>query len=218
LSDRPKDKSRQNPFKSLKGFCASPPKKPQKVAPEKPEKGPESEEDDATVFAREMNRLGLSAPEQDSRLPEDGKPRPVTERKSPPPSDRDLFLAALGQMETTFSDEFPAEEEVRAEPRRMRQLRKGKILPEAQLDLHGLSRAEARQKVRYFLENARHHGLRTVLLVTGRGKSSGSEPVIRKDVELYLESEGKAFLSEWGRAPRQFGGDGALVVFLKGEK
>jgi DNA-nicking Smr family endonuclease len=220
VSDRPKkDKFRPNPFKSLKGFCASAPEKPSKPAPQSK---PEAAEDDATVFAREMKRLGLEAPEPESdpsvRESAHKEQEAAAETRKAPPTDRELFLEALGTMETTFSDDFPVEEELRAEPRRMRQLRKGKIVPEAHLDLHGLSRVEARQKVRYFLENAAHHGLRTVLLVTGQGKSSGSEPVVRAEVELFLQTEGKTLVREWGRAPRQFGGDGAIVVFMRGEK
>ncbi len=198
----------------MKGFCASAPKKPLEPASQKPQP---PEEDDATVFAREMNRLGLEAPEPRSEPVEDshGEKAPESRKSASAPSDRELFLDALGAMETTFADEFPAEEDVRAEPRRMRQLRRGKLAPEAHIDLHGLSRVEARQKVRYFLENAIHHGLRTVLLVTGRGKSSGNEPVVRAEIELFLNTEGKPLVSEWGRAPKAFGGDGALVVFLK---
>ncbi len=220
MADKPKkDTFRPNPFKALKGFCASAPDK----APPKPavKRQPPPEQDDATLFAQEMQRLGLDArqedaeahPQDDARETQDGG-----RKSAAPSSDRELFLAALGTMETTFSDEVPAEEEARAEPRRMRQVRRGKLAPEARLDLHGLSRIEARQKVRYFLENAVHHGLKTVLVVTGRGKSSGSEPVVRAEVELFLNTEGKPLVSEWGRAPRQYGGEGALIVFLKGEK
>jgi DNA-nicking Smr family endonuclease len=60
--------------------------------------------------------------------------------------------------------------------------------------------------------------MKTVLIVTGRGKSSGAEPVLRAEVERYLNHDAGAWVSEWGRAPRQYGGEGALVVFLKGSK
>lgn len=217
-------KSSQNPFASLKGFCVSNdgPKKPSPpVSRTVPEPAIEDEpRDDATLFAEEMERLGLSpgggkaaveeAPEEETA--------DVTERVKTlsPPTDQELFCAALGTMDAVFEDEFPPEEEARAEPRRMRLVRRGQLVPEARLDLHGLHRDQAREKVRFFLENGVYQGFRTVLIITGRGLGSGSEPVLRSEIERYLTHQAGAWVVEWGRAPRQYGGEGALVVFLKG--
>ena len=98
----------------------------------------------------------------------------------------------------------------------MRQLRKGRLRPEATLDLHGCYREEARKKVRNFLESRQRQGMKTVLIITGRGlRSKNGESVIRSDIEAYLRTRAKAWVVEWGRAPKQYGGDGALVVFLR---
>jgi len=172
--------------------------------------------DGDALFAEEMARLGVDPSAEDVSI---AAPSPSVapdgNEEKPPATDKDLFLSALGTMEVTFQDEFPAEEEPPATARRIKLLRKGRLHPEASLDLHGMSREEARSRVRFFLEDALYHGRKTVLIITGRGKSSGTEPILRAEMERYLSLEGKAWVSEWSRAPRQYGGDGALVVFLK---
>lgn len=215
--DRKQDKTtdmRNNPFKDLKGFCVSAPEPPPaKAAPSPCTVAPEG----PVAFAEEMARIGvrkLKAQEREA-------PRPTlsqTEEAPPAPvGDVDLFAAALGKLDTVFTDRIPEADEAlpQAAPRRMKLLTRGKLLPEATLDLHGLSRDEALDRVRYFLENAAYHGRKTLLIVTGKGLRSEGEPVLRVAVEGYLAGEGRARVAEWGRAPRQFGGDGALAVFLK---
>lgn len=219
MSKRPKNEKSPNPFKALKGFRVSPSEPPRPPAEKKtpaPRKG--AEEDDFGLYTEEMRRLGLPAPRREPEAAGPKKPSPPPARPAAPATDRELFLTALGRLEATFSDEVPEEEALRAEPRRMRQVRQGRLAPEAELDLHGLTRAEARQKVLFFLENAAHHGKRTVLLITGRGLGSGGEPVVRAEVERCLEEEGRGWVSEWGRAPRKLGGEGALIVFLREAK
>lgn len=208
-----------SPFKSLKGIAVA----EDKVAAEK---GPVAEppavsvEDDAAAFEREMALLGVSARQQDDHQREDepSVDEPESRQEEPELTDDELFMASLGQMDNIFRDEIPEEEAASAPPRRMRQLRQGKRSPEARLDLHGLNRQEARQKVRFFLEDAVFHGLKTVLIITGRGKGSAEGPVLRTFMEGYLSNEAKAWVLEWDRAPARYGGEGALVVFLKGRR
>jgi DNA-nicking Smr family endonuclease len=214
--DRKQDPTqmRNDPFKALKGFCVSAPEPspPPKIAPLPRSVAPE----EPVAFSEEMARIGvrkLKAPEREA-------PRPAVPSVEEPPvpvGDADLFVAALGQLDTVFSDRFPEEDEVvpTAAPRRMKLLARGKLMPEATLDLHGLSRDEALERVRHFLDNAAYHGRKTLLIVTGKGLRSESEPVLRAAVERFLNGEGRSLVAEWGRAPRQFGGDGALAVFLR---
>ncbi len=216
--DRKQDKStqmRNNPFKELKGFCVSAPEpsppvktppSPRSVAPEEP-----------LAFAEEMARIGVRKLNPQEREVPRPTIAPAEETLPAPVGDAELFTAALGKFDTVFTDQFPEEDEAvpTAAPRRLKLLARGKLMPEATLDLHGLGREEALARVRYFLGNAAYHGRKTLLIVTGKGLRSESEPVLRTVVEGYLTGEGRALVAEWGRAPRQFGGDGALAVFLK---
>ncbi|MEZ4484804.1 MAG: Smr/MutS family protein [Syntrophotaleaceae bacterium] len=162
-----------------------------------------------------MALLGVDRRTSDGHEPEVALPEieAAREEKQVPPelSDEDLFLASLGQMDSRFRDEIPLQgEEESAAPRRMRQLRQGKLSPEDRLDLHGLTRQEARDKVRFFLEDGVFHGRKTVLIITGRGKGSAEGPVLREFIEGYLSREARAWVVEWGRAPARYGGEGAL--------
>ena len=190
------EQMRNNPFKDLKGFCVSAPEpsppvktppSPSSVAPEEP-----------LAFAEEMARIGV----RKMNPPEREAPRPtMIPVEKPPPApvaDAELFAAALGKLDTVFVDQFPEEDEAvpTAAPRRLKLLARGKLMPEATLDLHGLGREEALARVRYFLDNAAYHGRKTLLIVTGKGLRSESEPVLRTAVEGYLTEIGRASCRE----------------------
>jgi len=203
-----------NPFKSLKGFAVSspePPSPPPGKGPPPPDKAAEPD------FVAEMQRFGVCEIERE----EDLRPLPPC----PPPTrpsvgkelnDEELFLASLGTMQSVFQDQYPEEElSGTVVSRRMKQVRQGKLQPEASLDLHGLTRDAVRATVRDFLVNSLHRQLTLVLLITGRGKSGGGEAVLRGEVVAMLRQEGREWVSEWAVAPRHLGADGALVVFLR---
>lgn len=201
-----------NPFKSLKGFAVSEDKE---EVPEKPEavEAPAPERS----FDAEMDFLGVTPLDDrdESVVPEAKTPPDRTVAPPEPESDEEVFLDALGELDVRFSDQLP-DEPVLAQPRRMKQLRQGRLTPEASLDLHGFQRHEVSGKLTHFLQNASRNGWQTLLVVTGRGlHSDAGVPVLRDEVERFLHEEGKTQVAEWGRAPRQYGGDGALVLFMK---
>jgi DNA-nicking Smr family endonuclease len=225
-SDRKKSQGckefQNNPFKALKGVAA-----PSQDAGQSPlsRKGPEEKIpdqkciNDVDLFAREMDLLGVNrqAVDGDEKTPAAAPPDACASEDKPPEpaTDEELFLTALGSMDAVFQDEIPLEEKTAAAPRRMKLLRQGRLVPEASLDLHGLSREEAREKTRYFLEDSVYQGCKTVLVITGRGKGSADGPVLRSDMQRYLADEARAWVAEWAPAPGRYGGEGALVVFLK---
>ncbi|MEX1025885.1 MAG: Smr/MutS family protein [Planctomycetota bacterium] len=65
--------------------------------------------------------------------------------------------------------------------------------PRARVDLHGLDRARALQRVRETLIRARALGHREVLVVTGRGLGNRTQtPILRGHVEAWLKgNEGR---------------------------
>lgn len=204
-----KKKGFQNaPFKALKGASVFPEQQPAPQQPAKPEP-PEVEPD----FLTAMEQLGVK-PSGDARA-EEPPPEPA-EQGTAPEDDEALFLEQLGRFDKRFRDELPVEDQpTTASPRRLRQLRRGRIAPEAELDLHGSDRDTALVRLGHFLDNARFHGLQCVLVITGRGNRSAEGPVVREAVERYLAGPGGEQVLEWARAPRQHGGEGALVIFLR---
>ncbi len=212
------DSFKSNPFKTLKGFAASVPEEETLEIDSDP--GEKIKDEKERSFFEEMEFLGvdplLDGPEERS-VPEsietDAACIPQESK-----SEEELFIEALGELDVKFSDRLP-EEKIQAKPRRLKQLKRGSLSPDASLDLHGLLRHQVAGKIEYFLQNAAYQQWHTLLIVTGRGlHSADGQPVLRDEAEKYLETDGKALIAEWGRAPRQHGGEGALVVFLKKTK
>lgn len=95
----------------------------------------------------------------------------------------------------------------------MRRLRRGLYARRDELDLHGMTKAEARLAILGFLADASHHGLRCVRIVHGKGRGSGDRgPVLKAAVNRWLRRHDgvAAFCS----ARRPDGGSGALYVLL----
>ncbi|MDH3997731.1 MAG: Smr/MutS family protein [Desulfuromonadales bacterium] len=209
-----------SPFKDLKGLSAfSPPPEPEK--PKKQPAAPQPEEQ--VSFGGEMDFLGVKPlpgrkiePEEPHALDGSGASEPQAPPRVPKRDDESLFLEAVGAMDASFKDDWPQTEQpaTKAQPRRMRQVERGALKPQAELDLHGLTVAEASGKVGFFLQDALYQGWQTLLIITGKGLHSDDGPVLRKAVEQELEKH-RALVAEWGFAPRRLGGDGALVVFLR---
>ncbi len=98
-------------------------------------------------------------------------------------------------------------------PSTLRKLRRGQYRIEAQLDLHGLSVAEAGPRLREFLSASLRQQRRCLHIVHGKGLRSGSRgAVLRQLVNAVLRRtpQVQAFAS----APQIEGGTGALYVLL----
>jgi len=78
------------------------------------------------------------------------------------------------------------------EARRIRDLR-----PQARLDLHGYSAADAEKALNAFLEGAARAGLEKVLVVTGKGVHSKGEPVLGKTARMYTRRAPSRAASAW---------------------
>ena len=88
--------------------------------------------------------------------------------------------------------------------------------PDDEIDLHGMTREEAIHAVQNFILSSHRAGFRNVLIITGRGRRSGGQgPVLTQSVEQWLQRNGKPYLRDFGEAPGEWGGAGALWVFLK---
>ena len=107
--------------------------------------------------------------------------------------------------------------------RKHAKMTKGKLDPEARIDLHGMTLAEAHPELIRFILNAQTAGLRLVLVITGKGKQGpdhGPIPqrmgVLRHQVPLWLRQPplGPAIL-QVTEAHLKHGGGGAYYVYLR---
>jgi len=106
--------------------------------------------------------------------------------------------------------------------RRMRQkLGRGSEPIDARIDLHGMTQADAHAALGHFLRRAQRDGARVVLVITGKGARSGSDPhtergVLKRQVPLWLESsELRSFVVGFESAGVGHGGAGALYVRVR---
>ena len=93
-------------------------------------------------------------------------------------------------------------------------LRRGQWSVQGELDLHRLTRDEARDALTAFLNEARGYGWRCVRIVHGKGLSSPNrEPVLKGKVRSWLAQRDEVLA--YCEAPRHSGGSGAVLVLLK---
>lgn len=100
---------------------------------------------------------------------------------------------------------------------------RGKVMPEARIDLHGMTLAEAQPELIRFILNAQTAGHRLVLVITGKGKrgdDTGPIPqrmgALRHQVPQWLRMSplGQAVL-QVSEAHLKHGGAGAYYVYLR---
>ncbi len=96
----------------------------------------------------------------------------------------------------------------------LRKLRRGHWVVQGEIDLHGLTRAEARAAVADFLREAVRRARRCVRIVHGKGLGSKNrEPVLKGKVRLWLAQREEVLA--FCQAPATQGGGGALLVLLR---
>lgn len=99
----------------------------------------------------------------------------------------------------------------------LRKLRRGQWVTQDEIDLHGLTVAEARPALVAFLNHCLRDGLRCVRIIHGKGLGSkNGEPVLKRKVASWLMQREE--ILAFCQARRTEGGGGAAVVLLKGAK
>jgi len=98
--------------------------------------------------------------------------------------------------------------------RRLRELRRGEIEPDVEIDLHGMTRAAAHAELVAALRDAIAAGQRCVLVVHGRGMRSTTGPVLRDALPGWLAEtpHGASVLAFAAGEPQR---GGATYVLLR---
>ena len=96
----------------------------------------------------------------------------------------------------------------------MRRLRGGRYIIEAELDLHGLRRDQAKQELVLFIRECQLKTLRCVRIIHGKGqRSPNKQPVLKTKTAGWLKQMDEVLA--YCTAPNTDGGTGALYVLLK---
>jgi DNA-nicking Smr family endonuclease len=214
------------PFSSLKGVVAATPPTPAAPPAEVPAPVPH-EDDGATLFLQAMGDVKKLAGSRQStgkdalslqKLPAASAKATVVPSSPQDTAAAELFLQEIGRMklEVKFTETLPDEDELKPmSGNRLKQLKRGVISIDYQLDLHGLTRDEALAELPRFLRTARAKGQVAVLVITGKGYNSTGEPVLQQAVAAWLRDAGRELVVEFAPAPREMGGSGAFVIFLR---
>ena len=112
---------------------------------------------------------------------------------------------------------------VEMDSKAFRKMKSGKLKPEARIDLHGMTLAEAQPRLTRFILDAYDDQKRLVLVITGKGKSrdhGGPIPVrfgvLRNQVPAWLKQFPLGpLVLQTTTANQRHGGEGALYVYLK---
>ena len=160
--------------------------------------------------------VGPVVPLQDTRAAmHRPRPAPVARQR-----ERDEALVMLEAISDEFDVESLLETDDALSYRRadiglevVRKLRRGVWAIQAQLDLHGLRRDQARERLTRFIHTAQRGGLRCVRVIHGKGNGSpGREPVLKNKVRSWLVQKKEVIAFTQARASD--GGNGALIVLL----
>jgi DNA-nicking Smr family endonuclease len=112
---------------------------------------------------------------------------------------------------------------LRMDAKAFRHMTRGRIAPEARIDLHGMTLAEAHPELIRFVLNAQAQGMRLILVITGKGKPGADDGpiprrpgVLRHQVPQWLRQVPLApAVLQVAEAHQRHGGAGAVYVYLR---
>lgn len=132
----------------------------------------------------------------------------------PPPAPRKRSIAEPSAPPAERKPALPRQHGIDLPTRQ--KLAKGRLALEGKVDLHGLTQKEAHSLLFSFLHRAFLDGRRHVLVVTGKGSTSGGDGVLRRAVPSWLSTPPfRPLVSGHQPAARHHGGEGALYVRLR---
>ncbi len=112
---------------------------------------------------------------------------------------------------------------VQMDHKRFGRMKKGKLKPEARIDLHGMTIAQAHPALAEFVLRAHADSMRLVLVITGKGKAGADDGLIpdrkgalKRQVPQWLHAAPlKTVVLQVSEAHIKHGGTGAYYVYLR---
>jgi DNA-nicking Smr family endonuclease len=173
-------------------------------------------EHDEDLFAREMRDVVPLPPDGRATprpMPQAPTPAQLARRRAAQAEQGDPNPLTLGEVRAVGPWDELAWKRDGVQEGVYRKLRLGRYAVDAVLDLHRRTVREAREELWRFVEDARGHGLRTILISHGRGDRSETPGRIKSYVAHWL-AELPGVLA-FHSAQRHHGGYGATYVLLR---
>lgn len=161
--------------------------------------GAASPKNNSSSSKKQVQKKTVSSPQKDS-LPE-------TEGKQINPME--LWLRRYGTVDKDEEIDRIERKKQNTDREYLKSLK-----PQAVIDLHGLTRDEAWQRLDAFTGDCVRRGLKKVLIIHGKGiHSNGSDPVLGDMVRKFIETDKR--LGSSGHSDRTHGGSGSTWVILR---
>jgi DNA-nicking Smr family endonuclease len=173
--------------------------------------------EDRELFEEAME--DVARVDNDRRAPEPAAPRTASKEDRDREARRDFERVASGEAPFEADAVDPAEHiegsVLGLDPRVLGRLRRGEFSMQDEIDLHGFSSEDARERLGHFLVHAHARGLRCVRAVHGWGRGSpGGVPVLKSKLPRWLEREtGRDLVLAYATAPAN---PGATCILLRG--
>lgn len=192
---------------------------PEVKEPDPPVNEPESEE---SVFQRAMDGVDpLAAKKAKTRVPvgrpEKHQPRFLVREEMEAYAQLVDLVAGEGPFELSYSDEYVDGAVLGISPEVLRKLRTGYFSYQDHLDLHHLTRQQAKTEVIDFITESYAARRRCVLIIPGRGlNSKDKEPVLKNSLVAWLtHAPLKRLVLAFASARSYDGGWGAFYVLIR---
>ena len=225
LSDRPKpERAREPSSQALGQTLAQTPVAPAKAAAAAVTLAAAESEptlDDATMFRQAVDgvrRLGDQRPVRVVPTPE--VTREIVSEDAEVLAQLSDLVSGAGTFELNETEEYTEGARLGLDPRLVTRLRRGEFAVQAHIDLHGKIQADAKLALEGFVMDSVRKGLRTVLVVHGRGlRSPGGMPVLKHAAAQWL-SHGHmgGYVLAFATARPADGGAGAMYVLLRRDR
>jgi DNA-nicking Smr family endonuclease len=130
------------------------------------------------------------------------------------------LVSGVGTFDLTETEEYVEGARVGLDPRLLSRLRRGEFAVQDHIDLHGMIQPDAKLALREFIPKSVSKGIRTVLVVHGRGLGSpGGRPILKHATAQWLShGEIGAHVHAFATARPQDGGAGAMYVLLRRDR
>lgn len=176
------------------------------------ERDSDEDDDEARLFRDAVRGVRPLAPRSPAPRPPRARPRARFTRADQAAVLKESLQGADADPELAGGEQLNFRRP-HVHPNTLRRLRRGEFRVQREIDLHGMTAAEAKAALREFLVRSLERGVRCVRIVHGKGLRSGNRgPVLKSTVSALLRRT-EAVLAYVSARPVD-GGSGALYVLL----
>jgi len=170
-------------------------------------------EDDIELFRRSVGPVRKMSHDKALHAHNKRSPRPRQRHQVEATAQTDSFSDYLDAGEVS-SDETLFFARPGIQQRKLQQLRRGQLTVGAELDMHGMTAAIARQELVGFISTCRDQHIRCVRIIHGKGyRTDGQAPILKNRINNWLRQHHDVLA--FSSTPQRDGGSGAVYVLLR---